>query len=104
MDAIALGEASNNAILNDDLGIVEKDLISATLTAADVDEDPHKVWSLRIFPTRGPPPQDIISPLAAAITQADAQLDVLLDSDVSPTAVSVPTSLAHDPNLKSTLT
>ncbi len=42
-DAITLGDAPNNAILNHDLGAVDKDSISATLTAAGVDEDPHKV-------------------------------------------------------------
>ncbi len=48
--------------------------------------------------------QEIISPLAAAIAQADAQLDILLELDVPPMAVSVPTALDHDPNLKATLT
>jgi hypothetical protein len=42
--------------------------------------------------------------LAVAIAQADAQLDVLLELDVPPMAVFVPTALAHNPNLKSTLT
>ncbi len=90
--------------MNDELGALDKELISATLTAAGVDEDGHEVWSLRDSSTRGSPTQDIFSPLAAANAQADAQLDVLLESDVPPTAVSVPTALEHNPNLKSTLT
>jgi hypothetical protein len=104
MDAIAFGDAPNNVILNDDPGTVDKDSISTTLTAAGVDKDPHKVWSLCNSSTRGSPLQDIISPLAAAIAQTDAQRDILLESDVPPTAVSVPTALAHNPQLKSTLT
>ncbi len=69
-----------------------------------VDKEDQKVQPLRNSSTCSSPMQDIISPLAAAIAQADAQLDILLESDVPPTGVSMPTALDQDPNLKSTLT
>ncbi len=90
--------------MNDELGAVDKDLISATLTAAGVDKKAQKIRPLHDSSTCGSLMQDIISPLAATIAQADAQLDVLLESDVPPMAVSVATALDHNLNLKSTLT
>jgi hypothetical protein len=103
-DTNALGAAPENAFLNNMLGAVDEDLISATLTAADVDEDAQKVRSLCNSSTCGSTMQDIISPLAVAIAQADAHLDVLLELDVPSTAISAPTALDHNPNLKSILT
>jgi hypothetical protein len=90
--------------LDSALGAMGYDLVSATLNAAGVDEDTAEALPLRVSSTRGSTMQDVISPLAVAIAQADEQLDDLRELDVPSMAVSVLTAQDQDPNLKSTLT
>ncbi len=88
----------NDADLDGALGAMCNDLVSATLNAAGIEEDTPRALPLHRSSTRGSMTPDVISPLAAAIAQADAQLDDLLESDTPSMAVSVPTAQDQDPN------